>query len=206
MAWTKMKTAIVVGAVGLIAVGTTTTIAIYNANKPIEGIPQDWSVLSGKVDQWNWSEGKINAHSVSGDTILASNKKYRDVTLSVITGTTNRDADIVFRMQDSGNGYLVVYVPDGTPWAADNGSHVSVMKRIAGEEETLATFKRQGLPQSAKITVVAKGPRIEVRMNDVSILNVPDATFDSGFAGLRICGDSIKPCDATFAKLTVREL
>ncbi len=44
MAWTKAKTAIVVGACVLLTAGTT-TIIIFNRDKPIQGIPKDWSVL-----------------------------------------------------------------------------------------------------------------------------------------------------------------
>lgn len=206
MAWTKAKVAIMVSACVLIAAGTT-TIAIYNMPKPIEGIPKDWSVLRGYRMQWDWANGAINGHSFNGDCILASLKKYRDVTLSSVVCTTNRDACLAIRMQDADNGYFVLFVPDGTPWAADNGSEVALVKRAFGEEIELASFKRRGLAvpgQSAKITVRAIGPQIEVSMNDVTILKAKDATFDSGFIGLRVYGDTIKPCDATFSKLTIR--
>ncbi len=205
MAWTKAKIAAVTGVVVLLTAGTVITIVICNQVRPVQGIPKDWSILSGNVDQWAWANGEINAHSITGDAILASSKQYHNVTLSVIAGTTNRDADIALRMQDADNGYFVLFVPDGTPWAKENGSHISVIKRTAGDEVTLATFKRGGLAtpgQSAKITVVAKGSEIEVRLNDNRILNVYDTTFDSGFIGLRICGDPKKPCNATFANLS----
>ena len=204
MAWTKAKTAVVVGVCVLLAAGTT-TVAIYNLNKPMQGIPKGWSVLSGDVDQWNWTDGKLNAHSITGDSSLASGREFRDFTLSVIAGTTNRDADIIFRMQDAANGYLVLFVPAGTPWAADNGSFVSLVKRTAGDESELASYHGRGIAaagQSAKITVTARGPWMEVRLNDVTVLRTKDATFDSGFIGLRIYGDSTKPCDATFSNLT----
>ncbi len=206
MAWTKAKTAIAVGACVLLTAGTT-TIIICNRDKPIQGIPKDWSVLIGNVDQWNWADGRINAHSVTGDSMLASSKKYSDVSVSVNASTTNRDADIGLRMQDADNGYLVLFVPDGTPWAADNGSHISVIKKVVGDEVTLASFKRRGLAvpgQSAKITAIAKGSLIEVRLNDVTVLSVKDTSFSSGYIGLRICGDPTKPCDATFSNLTIQ--
>ncbi len=57
--------------------------------------------------------------------------------------------------------------------------------------------------QSAKITAIAKGSLIEVRLNDVTVLSVKDTSFSSGYVGLRICGDTNKPCDATFANLTI---
>lgn len=204
MAWSKAKAAILATA-GVLIAGTA-TVAMYNysASRPIVGIPKDWSVLSGNADQWTWADGKISAHSTEGDAILASNKKYHNVSISVIASTTNRDADIALRMQDANNGYLVLFVPDGTPWAAENGCHISVIKRTAGEEVTLASFKRRRLPQTAKITVTASGPSIDVRLDEVTVINVRDTTFDSGFAGLRICGDTGKPCEASFAKLTVR--
>jgi len=204
MAWTKVKTTAVVGACVLLTAGTTTVI-ISNRDKPIQGIPKDWTVLIGNLDQWSWADGKINAHSTTGDGLLASSKKYGDVTLSAITCTTNRDACFAIRMQDADNGYFVLFVPDGTPWAKENGSHISLVKRKFGEEVELASFKRQGLAQSAKITVIAKGSRFEVRMNDVSILSATDTTFSSGFIGLRVYGDTTKPCDGTFSKLIIHE-
>ena len=204
MTWTKAKMAVVTGACVLVAAGTT-TITVLKANLPvhIEGIPKDWSILSGDSDQWNWSNNTINGHSTNGDSILASTKQYGDVTISAIVNTTNRDADLVFRMQDAYNGYVVCFAPDGTPWAADNGSHIQLRKRISGDESDVATFTRRGLPQSAKLTVVARGPRIEVRWNDITVLKTNDSTFASGFIGVRVYGDPVKPSDATFSNLTV---
>jgi hypothetical protein len=205
MAWTKAKTAIIASVSLLLAAGiTTVSLHEYNASRPIIGIPENWSVLAGDASQWKWADGKINAQSTNGDTILASAQNYRDVSISTILSTTSRDADIALRLQDAQNGYFILFVPDGTPWAADNGSHISLIKRKDGQEESLASFKRKGLPQSAKISVSAKGPAIEVRLNDAVILNVIDNTFKSGYIGLRVCGDSIKPSDATFAQLTIR--
>ena len=56
--------------------------------------------------------------------------------------------------------------------------------------------------QSAKIAVAARGPLIEVRLNDVRVLRVMDSTFTTGLIGLRIFGDTDYPCDATFLKVT----
>jgi RNA polymerase sigma factor (sigma-70 family) len=202
MAWTKMKTAVVVGVCALLAAGTATTMVIVNRPRPVLGIPADWSILSGNPDQWKWTNGAISGHSITGDTILASTRQYADFTISAMVNATNRDADLAIRMQDADNGYLVCFAPDGTPWAADNGSHIQLRKRVAGEETDVATFTRRGLPQSAKLTVVAKGPRIEVRWNDITVLKTNDPTFASGFIGVRVCGDTGKPSDATFSNLT----
>ena len=202
MAWTKAKTAIVVSACLVLTAGTTTAILVCNRPRPVHGIPTDWTVLSGNRDQWNWANNTLYGQSTNGDTILASNQKYGDVTVSAIVGSTNRGAELVLRIQDADNGYHIIFTPDGTPWAAENGSCVKLLRKISGDETDLAIFKRRGLAQSAKITVSAKGSRIEVRLNDVLILTTNDATFASGYIGLRVYGDPIKPSDATFSNLT----
>ena len=201
MAWTKMKTAVVVGACVLLTAGTTTTVIICNQPRPVQGIPQDWSVLSGTSDQWNWSNGAIKGSSVTGDAILSSSRKYGDITLSAIASTAKRGADFAIRMQDADNGYIAVFTPDGTPWAAENGSCIKLEKRVSGNTTELGIFKRRGLAQSAKLAVTAKGSQIEVRLNDVIVLKARDTTFASGYIGLRVYGDPTKPADSTFSNL-----
>jgi RNA polymerase sigma factor (sigma-70 family) len=204
MAWTKAKTAVVAGTCVLLAAGTT-TIVVCNQPKPVQGIPPDWSVLQGNITQWDWSNHAINGHSTTGSTMLVSNKKYGDVTMSAVAGSTNRGAELAIRMQDADNGYLVVFSPDGTAWSAENGSLIKLVKKTSGDEVELGIFKRGGLAlpgHSAKITVTAKGPWIEVFLNEDSILKVKDRTYASGYIGLRVYGDPIKPSDATFSNLT----
>ena len=202
---TAAKAAIIVSACVLLVVGMA-AILLYNPDETIriQGIPRDWSVLKGDTDQWNWTDHAITGHTTTGDSILASTRQYGDVTISAIVNTTNRDADLVFRMQDADNGYVVCFAPDGTPWAAGNGSHIQLRKRISGDESDVATFTRRGLPQTAKLTVVAKGPHIEVRWNDITVLKTNDSTFASGFIGVRVYGDPGLPSDGTFSNLTVR--
>ncbi|HXF10266.1 MAG TPA: family 16 glycoside hydrolase, partial [Desulfuromonadaceae bacterium] len=167
-------------------------------------IPSDWSVLSGNRDQWSSANGVITGHSTTGESILASTKQYRNVTLSGILSSTNRGADLAIRMQDADNGYLVTVTPDGTPWAAENGSIIKLVRKVAGTELNLAQFKRSNLPQSAKITVIAKGPQFEVRLNDTAVLQARDTKFAAGYIGVRVYGDPVKPSDAAFSHLTVR--
>ncbi len=204
----KSKTAIaaIIVSVGLLFLAGIAALIFYSAEETIrfQGMPGDWSILSGNTDQWNWANGAIHGHSITGDTILASTRQYGDVTISAMVSSTNRDADFALRMQDADNGYLVCYAPDGTPWAADNGSHIQLRKRISGNESDVATFTKRGLPQSGKLTVVAKGSRIEVRWNDITVLKTNDSTFASGFIGVRVYGDPGKPSDGVFSNLTVR--
>ncbi len=208
MAWTKAKMAVVTGACVLVAAGTT-TIIVCNTNQPvhIQGIPKDWSILSGKSDQWNWANNTIYGHTTDGDSILASTRQYGDVTVSAMVSTTNHEASLALRMQDADNGYLAAFVPDGTPTAMRDTSKITLLRRISGEERELAIFKRRGLSASGqveKLTFSAKGRRLDVRLNDVTILRANDTTFASGFIGLRVYGWGDVPCDATFSNLTVR--
>jgi hypothetical protein len=201
MNWTNTKTAIVVSLGVLLAIGTT--IILCNLAWPIRSIPNDWSVISGNSEQWHWANRKINAHSTTGETILASSKEYHNVTLSAITSTTNREASLAIRMQDANNGYIVIFAPGGTP-RVDAG-HISLIKKESGSETTLATYQGGmflAMGQSAKITVAAQGPLIEVYLNGARVLRVMDSTFITGLIGLRIFGDPEYPCDATFAKVT----
>jgi RNA polymerase sigma factor (sigma-70 family) len=205
MAWTKVKTAAVVSAVVLLTAGTTMTIVICNQAKPVQGIPKNWSVLSGDSDQWNWVNGRITGHTVAGDSILASEKEYNNVNLSVVAATTNREASLVFHMQDAYNGYMVIFAPGGTPM--EDAGHIALLKREDGQETTLASYQGRifsTMGQSAKISVITKGPSIVVRLNDVPVLRKEDSTFPSGYIGLRMYGAPDAPCDATFSNLTFR--
>ena len=94
MAWTNAKTALVIGA-GVLLAGTT-AIILYSLPWPIRSIPSDWLVISGEREQWHWANGKINANSTTGDSILASGRDYDDVTLSAIVRVTRRAMSCVY--------------------------------------------------------------------------------------------------------------
>jgi len=203
MAWTKIKTAVVISACLLLTAGTATTIIIHSQRQPVRAIPKDWAVLNGSIDAWSWSDDKICAHSTSLESILASSRIYRDVTLSVVASTTNREASLAFRLQDADNGYLLIFAPSGTP--RDGGvGHIILEKKTSGEEAELGAYRGRifsSLGQSAKIEVSAKGPWILVRLNGVIVLRCKDTTYSAGFIGLRIFGDGDYPCDATFSNV-----
>jgi hypothetical protein len=202
MAWTKAKTVIVIGACAL-AAGTTIIITLCNLPRPIRSIPTDWTIIRGDSEQWNWANGKINAHSTTGETILASGKEYGNVTLSAIASTTNREASLMIRLQDANNGYLIIFAPASTP--RDDAGHISLIKKTDGNEAPLASYQGRvfsSMGQSAKIAVTARGPLIEVRLNDNKVMRVKDTTFATGLIGLRIYGSPDYPCDASFASVT----
>jgi hypothetical protein len=163
--------------------------------------------MGGGSDQWSWSNDTIYGHTTEGDSILASTKQYGDVTLSAMVSTTNREASLALRLQGPENGYIAAFGPDGTPAAKGDASKITLLRRISGEEREIAIFKRRKLSgpgQVEKFTFAAKGPRLEIRLNDVTVIKTNDTTFSSGFIGLRIYGDSSIPCDGTFSNLTVR--
>jgi serine/threonine protein kinase len=202
------KTAILAGALITLAAGIA-TLVFYTADDTIriQGIPRDWSVLKGGTNQWNWTDNAITGHTTNGDSILASTREYGNVTVSAMVSTTNREAALVLRFKDADNGYLAVFVPDGTPAARDDTSKISLLRRTAGEEKELALFIRRGLSapgQLEKLTFSARGSRLEVRLNEVTIMSTNDPTFRSGYIGLRVYGDPKYPCDGVFSNLTVR--
>jgi len=204
MAWTNAKTAAVAGACVLL-VAVTAIIMFYIREMPVQGIPKNWSTISGDLDQWTWANGAINAHSSAGETILASTREYRDVTLSAWASTTNREASLAIRMRDADNGYIVIFAPAGTPCPWNENGFIGLIRKTAGEEVTLRSYNGRifsVLGPAARIAVTAKGPWMEVRLNDVTVFRVADTNFSSGFIGLRIFGSGDYPCNATFSRLT----
>ena len=201
MAWTKMKTAIVVSTCVLLAAGTTTVTIYNNMEKPMRNIQSEWSAISGDNGQWSWAGGKIEGHSVTGDSIFASENKYSDISFSAVVITPNREASLAIRLQDATNGYSVVFAPGNT--LGNNGpGFVRLNKIINGNETRLGTYQGPRMVAAgkpAKITVVAKGTLIEVFLNGANILRVQDSAFGSGYIGFRIYGWDDAPCDAIFS-------
>ena len=205
MAWTKAKMAIVVSACVLLTAGTT-SVTIYNMGKPMRSIESEWSAISGDNGQWSWAGGKIEGHSVTGDGVLASSKKYGDVTFSAVVGTPNREATLAFRLQDATNGYSVVFAPGNTP-GNDGPGFVRLNKIINATETRLGTYQGKRMVAAgkpAKIKVVAQGSFLEVFLNGASIVRAHDSTFTNGYIGLRIYGWADAPCDATFSSVNFR--
>ena len=199
MAWTKAKTAMVVSACLLLA-AVTTTIIVYNMGKPMRTIQSEWSAISGDSGQWSLDNGKIKAHTVTGDSIFASREEYGDFTFSAIASTTNREASLAIRLQDASNGYLIVFAPAGTPGNGDG--FIRLVKRTSNSETTVAAYQKRKLltvGKSAKIKVMAKSSLITVFLNGEKVLQAHDTTFTTGYIGFRIYGWADFPCDATFS-------
>jgi RNA polymerase sigma factor (sigma-70 family) len=205
MAWTKAKTAIVVSAC-VLAAGTT-TVVVCNHENTLHTMRTEWAALSGDSEAWSWQGDKLTAHTTGFDAIFASSKKYRDMTLSAYCFSTNREASLAFRMQDAHNGYLVIFGPSGTPHPYNPTGQIMLIKRVDDREVELGAYRGRifsSLGYAAEISVTAKGPWMEVRLNGVTVVQAKDSTFAEGRIGLRIFGDADYPCDAVFSRVTFR--
>jgi RNA polymerase sigma factor (sigma-70 family) len=231
MAWTKARTAVIIGGCLLLVAGTT-AIGVSNfMDQSIREMPADWSVLSGNPNlfgllertgssspresarnstpnPWHWANGRITLHDDFGESLLLSGKEYGDFTMSVIASANTRDASLAIRMQDITHGYIIAFCPAGTRWSAHNPAHLDVVKRSPegnAYDKLLATYKGKefdAVGRKAKIDVSAHGPLIEVRLNGAKVLEVNDDTYLSGRIGFRT-GDPPFPCEATYSKLTI---
>jgi len=199
-----LRKVVFVGAGVLLAAGIA-ALVFYVVGNSTRTVWKEWSLLEGNEDQWSLSGGKIHAHSVEGENILASEKEYGDVTCSATVSTTNREASLAIRLRDAGNGYLIIFAPPRTPCPWNRTGFVAVIKKVSGTETTLVSYNKRTLlavGQTAKLKVIARGPSIEVHLNGTKILHVNDSTFATGHIGLRIFGDPNYPCDATFSRVT----
>ena len=201
-----LRKAAFIGSGILLAAGMAAGV-FYFAGNSTRTVWKEWSALQGSEDQWSFEGGKIHAHSVDGQTILASPKEYGNVTYSATVSTTNREATLAIRMQDAGNGYLILFAPAHTPVPWNRTGFVAVVKMVSGAETTLVSYNRRlsAVGPTAKIKVIAHGPSIEVQLNGTKILQVNDSTFTSGRIGLRIFGDPNYPCDSTFSRVSFHD-
>lgn len=208
MTWTKSKIAVVTG-VCLLLAGTATLIIIELTNESIRTMPRDWSVLSGYPDAWRWTHGRISVHDDFGEALLVSGKDYGDFTLSANVTASNREASFVIRMKDDKHGYLIVFTPSGTSWAKRSRPHIRLVKQTPEAGSILASFggkKFDALGNKVKIEIMARGPSINVRLNDVNVLRATDDTFPTGRVGFRVAGNPRFPSDATYSDLVIQEI
>lgn len=201
-----LRKAALVGAGVLLAAGIAVAV-VYLLGNSTRTVWKEWSVLDGNDGQWSFAGGKIHAHSTEGQSILASETEYGDVTFSATVSTTNRESSLAIRLQDSGNGYLIIFAPPRTPCPWNRSGFVAIIKKVSGNETTLVSYNKRTLlaiGQTAKLKVIARGPSIEVQLNGAKILHVNDSTYAAGRIGLRIFGDPTYRCDAAYSRVTFR--
>jgi hypothetical protein len=206
MSWTKMKIAAVVG-VCVFLMGTAILIKINLTDHFIQNMPQDWSVLSGHNNAWNWSHGKITVHDDFGEAMLVSGKDYGDFALSANVTASTREASFVIRVKDPGDCYLIVFTPEGTSWAEHSRPHIRLVKQTSGNGTILASFgveKFKAFGNKIKMEIAAHGSTISVRLNGVNVLTASDESYPTGRVGFRLAGNSRYPSDATYADVSIQ--
>jgi DNA-directed RNA polymerase subunit RPC12/RpoP len=194
-----LRKASLIGLCVLLVAGITTTVLCVGGDST-RAIWTVWSVLDGDESNWSFSGGKIHAHSESWEGIFASDKEYGDVTFSATVSTTNREASLAIRLQDAGNGYLILFAPSRT----HPPGFISVVKKTSGHETTLNKRALSASGPTANVKVVARGPLIDVYLNGKKVLHVSDSTYAAGRIGLRLFGDPNHPCDSVFSNVTFR--
>ena len=166
-----------------------------------------WSVIGTGNGEWHCHENRIQVLSSTGDSILVSRNRYADVTISADASTTDREVGLAVRMQDAGNGYVAILIPNGIGLnKGDEGLWLA--KRVAGSEQSIGYYHGAGLPllgESTNFAVSAVGPLIQVKLDDQIVLSIYDTTFTWGGVGLRIHGDSDFPNDASFTNISITQ-
>lgn len=205
MIWTRKKSAIAISA-GVLLAAVITALIFLVPSRTMRTIQSDWTVIRGSDGQWDCGGHKIAAYSTSGETILASSKKYGDVTFSAVAGSRDWDASLAVRLQDANNGYFIIYAPPYT--RVNPNGYLRLDKRVNGRNTLLAVYRKKKVVaagRSARITVVAKGPLIKVYLNGDKLLEAADTTFTNGYLGFRIFGGgSVYPGSATYSGVRIK--
>ena len=184
---------------------TSIHYGLWNSTRTIW---KSWPSLSGNKNQWSYAHGKINGHSTTGESVLASPAKYSDVTFSATVQITSGQAALAIRMQDRNNGYYVVFAA-GRARNLANGGSIVLEKVTPGNGNILATTRgnltsMSSIGQTAKIKVIARGSLMEVWVDGKKLLQARDSTYTAGRIGIAISGNPNLPGDATFSKVSFR--
>jgi hypothetical protein len=168
---------------------------------------EDWSVLSGHDDAWNWSHGKVTVHDDFGEAMLVSGKDYGDCTLCADVTAGTREASFVIRVKDPGECYLIGFTRGGTSWAEHSRPHIRLVKQTSGSETILASSGGEELKafgNKVKMEITARGSTISVRLNGVEVLTASDDSYPTGRIGFRVAGNGRHPSEATYSDVRIQ--
>lgn len=161
-----------------------------------------WTAIGG---QWTWLEpGLLYGETDSLDGLFLYDGYYEDFTFSAEAQALDREASLAFRMQDSANGYLVIFVPQG---AIGANPGLWLAKRVDGAHSFLAHYSASNLPfveDWVSLSVQASGSRFWIYLNGTLAIDFTDTSapaFTSGRLGFRIYGDTSAPCHAYFRNI-----
>jgi hypothetical protein len=162
-----------------------------------------WTAIGG---MWMESDtGVVHGESTAFDGLYLFNQPFTDFTFAAEVQAVDREASLALRMQDSNNGYLVIFVPSGVN---DANPGLYLAKRVNGDHSFVAAT-RSNIPAAGewvRISVQVVGTRIQVYLNDAMTLDFTDTTppsFASGKVGLRLYGTAQAPCHANFRNITL---
>jgi hypothetical protein len=180
---------------------TATVSPTYTPTSAPARVP-GWTAIGG---QWTWLEpGLLYGETDSLDGLFLYEKYYEDFTFSADVQALDREASLAFRMQDSANGYLVIFVPQG---ASGANPGLWLAKRVDGAHSFLAHYGAGNLPfveDWVSLSVQVSGSRFRVYLNGTLAIDFTDTSapaFTSGRLGFRIYGDTSAPCHAYFRNI-----
>ena len=172
---------------------TTTTLWTFDTD-PVGGLPQGATVFSG-----NWlvraesdTPSALNALCQTGTAtfpaMTLSDAVYTDVLVSTrfkpISGSVDRAAGIIFRVQDENNYYIL------RANALEN--NVDIRKYVNGRRITLKIESIEVLAgQWQELRVEVVGNQIKGFLNGQLVVETSDDTFQSGKVGLWTKADSV---------------
>jgi hypothetical protein len=183
----------------------TATGVIVGGGEAVECDAIGWTVAAGDGDWECQSPTSARLSVTSGEHMVLSSESFTDTFIGADVSTLNREASLVLRAQDGDNAYVVVFIPDGTPFA----SGVQFYRKIGGAYQILAN---EPLPspiqtgEGARLEAMMVGDLMEVSLNGVQLISMTDSTFASGRVGLRTFADATGPADSFWENVTFGEV
>jgi len=148
---------------------------------------------------------KATAHSAPGGKAVALMSKFSDLEYEAdVTVGEGGEAGLIFRVTkpsqgaDAYNGYYVGLQPE---------KRVVVLGKADGSWHELATaLAAIEFGKSYRLRVVAKGPKIDVYLNDKQVLSEEDLSFAEGSVGVRDYFPNGDQRNATFSGIKAKAL
>ena len=175
---------------------------VFSSNADAQFLNEKWQILSGK---WENSGSYLKGWTDEGDAILVyGNEEFKNFSCSVKVKPVTREGSLIFRVRDTKNCYLLIFVPEG---ANEGYSGIALGKRINGRETYFAgTRTKFKIDQWVNVKTIFVGEEIKVFLNDELILASQDNTYKSGKVGLRIYGRRSKPCITFYDDFKIEEI
>jgi len=165
-----------------------------------DAVLKNWQIECGN---WKLTEEGLNGTSGGGDgLIFYKNQQFRNFVMECNVRVENREGSLVFRASDKQNLYLLVFNPKTDK---DSQGSVLVVRRVNGKETYFAGTELK-IPRKEwiKLKVVCEDSNIQIYVNDKFTLSVDDENLKTGAVGLRVYGDFLNGCNASFKDFSVK--